>query len=591
MVVLEQLDKAAEAIPQEPEERGSFQVIILVSQACSLPSGTHTDNHQGGGGGPSEDNVTGILVRAVKARWAKNSILAVDAGVHLSAIVDIFSQHMPKATRYRSSLSEDSQLSHSIFSPVYPTHAPARASNATPFSPIPKTSVWGPSSPTLQVDPTSKYVQTTGPFKNILLPCETAKANAQQLLRNLISTYLITHPHLDHFAGFAINTAAFHATSRPKKIAALPHTIDAIKTNIFNDVIWPNMSDEEGGIGFISYTRLIEGGNVALGEGEGRGYIEVCEGLEVKSRSVSHGHCMKKHPNRNNGQEIMAHHRRSSRGAEFSSSPDRRRGSLPQPEYESRYVNMPCVIDSTAFFIRAEATGEEILVFGDVEPDSISLSPRNARVWADAATKIVSGLLKAIFIECSYTDAQTDETLFGHLAPRHLIAELAVLAECVRSSQVDADPLQHLKPKLQTPSGESLKKRKREHSSVDGRVARGRGPRTDFRTSRSISPSTRVHETIDAAVLSDASSTRRLRPQIPNRDSSNREALLQAAIPKPQAPKPLEGLRVVIIHIKDNLLDSPDAAETIVRELRAHEHYHQLGVDFIIPERGGYMYL
>ena len=47
----------------------------------------------------------------------------------------------------------------------------------------------------------------------------------------------------------AINTAAFHATSRPKTLAALPSTVDAIKHHIFNDVIWPNLTDEDGGVG------------------------------------------------------------------------------------------------------------------------------------------------------------------------------------------------------------------------------------------------------------------------------------------------------------------------------------------------------
>ena len=33
------------------------------------------------------------------------------------------------------------------------------------------------------------------------------------MLRDLISTDLITHPHLDHIAGFAINTAACQQTA------------------------------------------------------------------------------------------------------------------------------------------------------------------------------------------------------------------------------------------------------------------------------------------------------------------------------------------------------------------------------------------
>lgn len=35
----------------------------------------------------------------------------------------------------------------------------------------------------------------------------------------------------------------------------------------------------------VTYMRLVEGGSLAIGDGEGRGYIEVCEGLSVKTWS------------------------------------------------------------------------------------------------------------------------------------------------------------------------------------------------------------------------------------------------------------------------------------------------------------------
>ena len=87
-----------------------------------------------------------------------------------------------------------------------------------------------------------------------------------------------------------------------------------------------------------------------------------------------------------------------------------------------------CVVDSTAFFIRDSQSKREVLIFGDVEPDSISMTPRTHFVWQEAARKIAHGLLGGIFIECSYDDSQADAVLFGHLNPRHLIAELRTLA-------------------------------------------------------------------------------------------------------------------------------------------------------------------
>lgn len=52
------------------------------------------------------------------------------------------------------------------------------------------------------------------------------------------------------------------------------------------NVIWPNLSDENNGAGLVTYMRLVEGGSLAIGDGEGRGYIEVCEGLSVKTWSM-----------------------------------------------------------------------------------------------------------------------------------------------------------------------------------------------------------------------------------------------------------------------------------------------------------------
>ncbi|EDU43446.1 conserved hypothetical protein [Pyrenophora tritici-repentis Pt-1C-BFP] len=49
----------------------------------------------GSGGGPSEDNVTGFLVRSTATQWAKNSVIAVDAGSHLASITRILAKDFP----------------------------------------------------------------------------------------------------------------------------------------------------------------------------------------------------------------------------------------------------------------------------------------------------------------------------------------------------------------------------------------------------------------------------------------------------------------------------------------------------------------
>lgn len=143
-----------------------------------------------------------------------------------------------------------------------------------------------------------------GPFAGLELPCETAEANAAHVFREIIGGVLITHAHLDHIAGLAINTPILEAGSGPKSVAALPSVLAAIKNHMFNDIIWPNLSDEDGGAGLLTYQRLVEGGNPRFGRGEGRGYVRACNGLLAKCLSVSHGRCKQRyHP------ESGMHHR------------------------------------------------------------------------------------------------------------------------------------------------------------------------------------------------------------------------------------------------------------------------------------------
>ena len=90
----------------------------------------------------------------------------------------------------------------------------------------------------------------------------------------------------------------------------------------------------------------------------------------------------------------------------------------------------PC----TAYFVRHDPSSREFLFFGDVEPDSVSLDPRNQEIWRAAGPKIPDAL-SAIFIECSYPSGRADELLYGHLSPEHLTQELCALAVEVVSSR------------------------------------------------------------------------------------------------------------------------------------------------------------
>lgn len=569
----------------------------------------------GAGGGPCEDEVTGLLVRSIASDWAKNSLLAVDAGSHLGPIIKILERDFP-------SISTLPQQGNGV-------HATG-LSNA-----LGRTSL----SPSLEdEDEVKPEVKTTilkeGPFAGLKFPWASARANALHVVQTYVRTYLITHAHLDHLSGFAINTAAFHASTSAKTLAGLPSTVHAVKDHIFNDVIWPNLTDEDGGVGFVTFQRLKEGGDVMLGEGEGRGYIDVCDGLGVKAFKVSHGTCTKSPPSHHHRGSIAgldnlppysgsiqgSSHTEHSTGMQRSNSQYSMPGTpglTPRPSfYQSQHASphMPaadtpsCVVDSTAFFIRDTASHREVLIFGDVEPDTISLSPRNVYIWQEAARKIAIGILGGIFIECSYDDSQPDNVLFGHLNPKHLIAELQALAHLVAETKAS----RHLE--------RGVKKRKRSAANGLETAAQHAIAEKDRKRSRSLASRSNLAEdtrrsSVPDHAMPDAQAQHGQISSSPSADSLNQiqhehmqqshhggppgEAVSPKAVKVPHsipdvdsaAELPLAGLRVVVIHIKDTMKDGPHVRDNILAQLQDYEQRLQqqgegLGCEFVISRTG-----
>lgn len=497
-----------------------------------------------------EDNTTAFLVRSTATGWKKSSVLAVDAGTHLAAITQILEGH------------------------------------SSDYSPN---------------DEQRPVTLIDGPFAGLEIPHSSAKANAAHITRTLIDTYLITHPHLDHISGFVVNTAALPGT-RPKRIAALPSTIEAFKNHIFNNVIWPNLSDENNGAGLVTYMRLVEGGSPAVGDGEGKGYVEICDGLSVKAVSVSHGHCFENHSHRGSSVTLSPTVQLDPGGNRLSQSgfsplrTNSMSGNVQQYAADSTILIPPrekiCVVDSSAYFIRDVITGIEVLIFGDVEPDAISLSPRNKLVWRDAAPKIVSGHLGGILIECSYDDSQSDDTLFGHLAPRFLIDELKVLA-----SEVYACKNQKLRIK------ESSKKRKRLSNANGNGNNNGHSDTWDFGSPRRRSTRATISQTSSISprtIIKPRSST--IENEVSNLDTIDGnidhddldEATLEDRIGIPIRPAdafPLKGLKVVIIHAKDKLMDGHNVGEVILSQLLEYEESARLGCEFVLSRKGQALFL
>ncbi|KAE8349410.1 cAMP phosphodiesterases class-II-domain-containing protein [Aspergillus coremiiformis] len=462
-------------------------------------------------GGPREDRVTGLLVRSTSTRWKPDTVVAVDAGTLLSGIIHILETH----------------------------------------------------------NDMDEMIVQTGPFTEMSLPFQTAPANAAHILREMIGPILVTHPHLDHFSGFAMNSPILEATNGPKTVAALPSVISAIKTHIFNEVIWPNLSDEDGGAGLITYQRLHEGGNPRMGREEMRGYTRACEGLYYRCFSVSHG-CTKRH------YAPETEMQRSISNAMYMGDPfmmrSASRAALSLTQEESGYMS-PAIrrlstpreswvsVESSAFFIREQQSGREIIIFGDVEPDSISVEPRNRRVWEAAAPRIASGKLRAIFIECSYTDDVEDESLYGHLCPRHLITELKVLATEV--------------VKAKNPNSSGTGKRKRPSREIPAE-SQPTSPKT--RRSQDVLPGASMiafTSTPEAMTGSPAG------PAAPGATSGLTE---EPRWSPDEAP--LTNLRVYLIHIKEDMEGGPCPSAIILEQLRGQAQAANLGCNFHVPERG-----
>jgi cAMP phosphodiesterase len=597
----------------------------------------------GASGGPSEENVTAFLVRSLATEWAKGSLLAVDAGSHLAPITRIVEKDFA-LTKQRADADERREAAKGTETPGLSNELAS-----TSLSPTQDTEADTESSEAEETPKPEPMYMTYGPFAGMKLPHASGRANALHLLQTYISTYLITHPHLDHISGFAINTAAFHATSRPKTLAALPGTVDAIKKHIFNDVIWPNLSDEDGGVGFVTFQRLKEGGDAMLGEGHGRGYIDVCDGLGAKAFKVSHGVCTKSPPahqhrgsvpniaDSNHGGSTDMSAQSLARSMSFNQHTQFSAPGTPGPTPRQSFHNQQsprihpqensCVVDSTAYFIRDSETGREVLIFGDVEPDSLSLTPRNYMIWAEAAKKVASGCLTGILIECSYSDSCGDDYLFGHLAPRHLVAELVTLAGMVREAKLhlDVDERQGKKRKrsgmtsaevARLAVGES--ERKRSRSLASRTVSQNHRRRSEPDHSLPVSspmhtstgpPSPEPGPTSDAgpvdAPMSPMSHSQSQPHQPPNSythphygpNGFARTSTFEAGRSTTSEPgvaswdPPLKGMRVVVIHVKDTYKDGPHVSETINEELNAYEQGLKeegkaLGCEFVISKSG-----
>ena len=103
-------------------------------------------------------------------------------------------------------------------------------------------------------------------------------------------------------------------------------------------------------------------------------------------------------------------------------------------------------LTSTAFLV---SSGDAyILYLGDTGPDAVEKSQNLHKLWLAIAPLVKAKKLKAIMIETSFPNEQPDKTLFGHLTPHWLMAEMNDLGALTGTDELkDFDIIiTHVKP-------------------------------------------------------------------------------------------------------------------------------------------------
>lgn len=327
----------------------SFEVIII-----------------GGLGGPSESSTQCFMVRPFDSNSVKS--LCVDGGSGVGHIMDTIAVS-------NEELNVDDDEVNDDFHNYFKTLDWFRHDENNNYK-------YASSKRIKLMHNTSKQAQNNNPnikvgFSNKLIEILNDKPTILQKAYSLyqgIESYYITHPHLDHINGMILNSPLMFERDLPshKTLYGLEFTTNALQKHVFNDIIWPNLSNQDS------------------------------SNLHIETLKESQVHKLRAFPN----WEI-----------------------IPFKLCHGTKVIDGSRVFSTVYVLRDKINKNAVIFFGDtdynqhIDEKDTGYDLLNS-FWEYLVNNIPLNEIRGIFIECSSACNYRDEQLYGHLSPQHLIDNL-----------------------------------------------------------------------------------------------------------------------------------------------------------------------
>lgn len=343
----------------------------------------------GGTGGPIDSNTQCFMIRPF-GKGTRNFI-CIDGGSGLAQIANIL-QYQDQGGGTVHGSNTQSAYHSDPFSKLYARDmCPDKGNKDDYFNTVRETQL---------IDNSTQNCKIQLGFSNDFLsylPSDNNIIQNSYMIFQGMKEYYITHPHLDHITGMIINSPlAFEeniGTSisykgnnkfnlhKGKIIYGLPFVSSALEDHIFNDKIWPHLTNITNRHLQIATLNELEITNSKCFPQFEIIPFKICHGFEVNNDNVR--------------------------------------------------------IFSTVFLIRNVLNGSTILIFGDTDYNqdirqTDGESEEHTKnlledIWDYLAKNIDCQKLKGIFIECSNSRDINENCLYGHLSSSHLIKELKLL--------------------------------------------------------------------------------------------------------------------------------------------------------------------